>query len=193
MVVPTCFGITLPSTGRVPSAFWEMLNWGAVDRILWMGVFTHHVTRQTEWIIGVFVGFSRIFLLGILISKGLTARRVYKSFGVKGLMSCVWLTLLLLYYYWIKHNGVDYIKLPLKLKIIHNKRRQITRILDILTRCRVTFGNVMEQKGACWTYKAANEIQYSVSKLLSWLADSDVKLSSHPSARFSYSAFVQRR
>jgi hypothetical protein len=35
---PTCFGITLPSSGCVPSAFWEMLNWGAVDRILWMGV-----------------------------------------------------------------------------------------------------------------------------------------------------------
>jgi hypothetical protein len=31
-------------------------------------------------------GFSRIFLLGILVFKGLTARRVYKSFGVKGLM-----------------------------------------------------------------------------------------------------------
>jgi hypothetical protein len=38
MVTPTCFGITLPSSGRVPSAFWEMLNWGAVDRILWMRV-----------------------------------------------------------------------------------------------------------------------------------------------------------
>jgi hypothetical protein len=37
--------------------------------------------------IGVFVGFSRIFLLGILICKGLTARRLYKSFGVKGLKS----------------------------------------------------------------------------------------------------------
>jgi hypothetical protein len=35
--------------------------------------------------IGVFVGFSRIFLLGILIFQGLTARRLYKSFGVKGL------------------------------------------------------------------------------------------------------------
>jgi hypothetical protein len=35
--------------------------------------------------ISVFVGFSRIFLLGILIFKGLTARRLYKSFGVKGL------------------------------------------------------------------------------------------------------------
>jgi hypothetical protein len=33
----------------------------------------------------VFVGFSRIFLLGILTFKGLTARPVYKSFGVKGL------------------------------------------------------------------------------------------------------------
>jgi hypothetical protein len=38
MVAPSCFGITLPSSGSVPSAFWEMLNWGAVDRILWMGV-----------------------------------------------------------------------------------------------------------------------------------------------------------
>jgi hypothetical protein len=26
MVTPTCFGITLPSSGSVPSAFWEMLN-----------------------------------------------------------------------------------------------------------------------------------------------------------------------
>jgi hypothetical protein len=38
MVAPTRFGITLPSSGSVPSAFWEILNWGAVDRILWMGV-----------------------------------------------------------------------------------------------------------------------------------------------------------
>jgi hypothetical protein len=38
MVAPTCFGITLPSSGNVSSAFLEMLNWGAVDRILWMGV-----------------------------------------------------------------------------------------------------------------------------------------------------------
>jgi hypothetical protein len=30
--------------------------------------------------------FSRIFLLGILIFKGLTARRLYKSLGVKRLM-----------------------------------------------------------------------------------------------------------
>jgi hypothetical protein len=35
--------------------------------------------------IGAFVGFSRIFLLRILIFKGLTARRFYKSFGFKGL------------------------------------------------------------------------------------------------------------
>jgi hypothetical protein len=33
----------------------------------------------------VYVGFSRIFLLEILIFKGLTAQRLYKSFGVKGL------------------------------------------------------------------------------------------------------------
>jgi hypothetical protein len=29
---------------------------------------------------------SHIFLLGILIFKGLTAQRLYKSFGVKGLI-----------------------------------------------------------------------------------------------------------
>jgi hypothetical protein len=46
MVAPTCFGITLPSSGSVPSAFWEMLNWGVVDRILWMGVLC--VSRTTS-------------------------------------------------------------------------------------------------------------------------------------------------
>jgi hypothetical protein len=34
---------------------------------------------------GVFVGFSRIFLLGILIFKWFTARYLYKSFCVKEL------------------------------------------------------------------------------------------------------------
>jgi hypothetical protein len=38
MVAPTCFGLSLPSSGRIPSAFWELLIWGAVDRMLWMGV-----------------------------------------------------------------------------------------------------------------------------------------------------------
>jgi hypothetical protein len=38
MAAPTCFGITFPSSGSVPSAFWEILNWGAVDRIFWVGV-----------------------------------------------------------------------------------------------------------------------------------------------------------
>jgi hypothetical protein len=38
MVAPTRFGITLPSSGSIPSAFWQMQNWGAVDGILWMGV-----------------------------------------------------------------------------------------------------------------------------------------------------------
>jgi hypothetical protein len=37
MVAPTCSGITLPSSGSTPNDFWEMFNWGAVDRILWMG------------------------------------------------------------------------------------------------------------------------------------------------------------
>jgi hypothetical protein len=44
--------------------------------------------------IGVFVVFSRIFLLGILNFKGLTVRRLYKSFGVKGLnTTLIWLVL----------------------------------------------------------------------------------------------------
>jgi hypothetical protein len=33
-----------------------------------------------------FIGFSRIFLLEILIFKELTTLRLYKSFGVKGLI-----------------------------------------------------------------------------------------------------------
>jgi hypothetical protein len=32
------------------------------------------------------IGFSRISLLGILVFKGLNTRRLYKSFGVKGLI-----------------------------------------------------------------------------------------------------------
>jgi hypothetical protein len=39
-----------------------------------------------------FVGFSCIFLLGILIFKRLTARRLYKSFGVKGLTTANYLS-----------------------------------------------------------------------------------------------------
>jgi hypothetical protein len=70
-------------------------------------------------------------------------------------------------------------KYLLKVKIIHNKGSQITRKLHILTRCRVPFGNVIQQKSTWSTYKAASEIPYSVSKLLSWLADSGLKLSSH--------------
>jgi hypothetical protein len=38
--------ITLPSSGSVPSAFWERLNWGTVDRILWMGVLCLVTTPQ---------------------------------------------------------------------------------------------------------------------------------------------------
>jgi hypothetical protein len=45
---PTCFGITLPSSGSVPSAFWEMLKWGAVDTILWMGVL-----RLVTWSVAI--------------------------------------------------------------------------------------------------------------------------------------------
>jgi hypothetical protein len=37
----------------------------------------------------VYVRFSLIFLLGILIFEGLTAQRLYKSFGVEGLKRVV--------------------------------------------------------------------------------------------------------
>jgi hypothetical protein len=121
MVARTCFGITLPSSGSISSAFWEMLNWGAVDRILWMGVLClvmwcactpqyntpiHNILSTAPQLsisqkalgtlpedgnvmpkhVGVFL---RIFLLEILIFKRLTARHFYKSFGVKGLISCI--------------------------------------------------------------------------------------------------------
>jgi hypothetical protein len=89
MVAPTCFGITLPSSGSVPSAFWEIISW-AVNRILWMGVLC-----LVMW---------RIFLLGILIFKGLTARRVYKSFGVKGL-TVSWTCTVFTDTGWFRRNG----------------------------------------------------------------------------------------
>jgi hypothetical protein len=50
------FSITLPSSGSVPSAFSEMLNLEAVDKILWMGVMclvtwcVHHITRHNTTI-----------------------------------------------------------------------------------------------------------------------------------------------
>jgi hypothetical protein len=48
MVAPTCFGITLPSSGSVPRAFWEMLNWGSVDRILWCTCAPRHKTQHAN-------------------------------------------------------------------------------------------------------------------------------------------------
>jgi hypothetical protein len=50
MVSVTCFGITLSSSGSVSSAFWEMLNCGVVDRILWVGVLClSESTRNVPW------------------------------------------------------------------------------------------------------------------------------------------------
>jgi hypothetical protein len=133
MLSLTCFGITLPSSGNVPSVFWDVLNWVAVARILWMGVLClvtwcvaisdrhahpqysidcssiEHLSEGTsnapwgwecnvetcrryhtqlinwmdDWCICWL--FTRIFN-GVLIFKGLTARRLYKSFGVKGFL-----------------------------------------------------------------------------------------------------------
>jgi hypothetical protein len=52
---------------------------------------------QSESIIVAFVGFPRIFVVGILNFKGLTAIRHYKSFGVKWL-SCVWRYILYIHF-----------------------------------------------------------------------------------------------
>jgi hypothetical protein len=44
MAAPTCFDITFPTAGSVPSALCEMLNCGAVDRIYHIAM--HHVTKH---------------------------------------------------------------------------------------------------------------------------------------------------
>jgi hypothetical protein len=54
MVSPTCFGTILSSSGSVPSAFWEMLNWGAVDRILWMGVLSSEVVHARTTLVSLY-------------------------------------------------------------------------------------------------------------------------------------------
>jgi hypothetical protein len=53
-VAPTCFGITLPSSGSVPSTFLGMLNWEAVGGILLIGVLCL-VTWCGQWVFHTFV------------------------------------------------------------------------------------------------------------------------------------------
>jgi hypothetical protein len=57
---------------------------------------------MNNWCI-LLVGFSRIFLLRILIFKGLTARRLYKSFGVKRLTHLH----VLIYTCWLHSNKTE--------------------------------------------------------------------------------------
>jgi hypothetical protein len=75
MVAPTCFGITLTSSGSVPSAFWEKLNWGVVDRILWMGVLSSEVVRMVFHAYINEMHGSRSKIPSKIISSGSDARR----------------------------------------------------------------------------------------------------------------------
>jgi hypothetical protein len=77
-----CFGITLPSSGSVPSAFWETLNRGAVDRILWMGVlclvtlcvFRHFYVLST--------GYTYVFQKMLLIIRTISVGCFYDGNGI---------------------------------------------------------------------------------------------------------------
>jgi hypothetical protein len=90
MVAPTCFGITLPSSGSVPSAFRAMVNWGAVDRILWMGVLclvTWCVTL-TMYLLVFHAYINKIYgSRSKILSKSLVRLRCAEGFnsGVEGL------------------------------------------------------------------------------------------------------------
>jgi hypothetical protein len=70
-------GITLPSSWSVPSAFWEMLNWGVVDRILWMGVFvSSDVVKCGQWNL-LTIGVRYLIYEGFNLER--TARLVWAS------------------------------------------------------------------------------------------------------------------
>jgi hypothetical protein len=68
--------------------FWVVLRRMVFDSQRFGTLCLFHLHRRVDakmlhtTITVVFVGFSRKFLLGILIFKVLTARRIYKSFGV---------------------------------------------------------------------------------------------------------------
>jgi hypothetical protein len=68
MVAPTCFDITLSSSGSVPSAFWEMLNWGAVDRILWMDVMCLVTWCVAIWVLPVYCLLSQTACCACVLS-----------------------------------------------------------------------------------------------------------------------------
>jgi hypothetical protein len=81
MVVPTSFGITLQSSGSVPSAFWEMINWGAVERILWMGVLCLiFVAYSWSLIYIVFLNLSFLEILAESRQKSISVEFILPTF-----------------------------------------------------------------------------------------------------------------
>jgi hypothetical protein len=92
MVAPTCFGITLPFSGSVPSDFWEMLNWRAVDRILWMGVLCLVALCVVIWDRCLFSS-RPIPLVFVITNKGFEVSQkikllVYLQFTIQCVKNC---------------------------------------------------------------------------------------------------------
>jgi hypothetical protein len=109
MVATKCFGITLPSSGNVLNAHHATRHNTPIHNILstapqlsisqkTLGTLRDDdnvmlkLNELSKSLLYLLV-FHAYFLLGILIFKGLTARRLYKSFGVKWLIKITVLVL----------------------------------------------------------------------------------------------------
>jgi hypothetical protein len=84
-------------------------------------VITKHVGATIHNLIGMFVCFSRTYLLGVLNFKGLTARLLYKSFGVKRLV----FSISELMVDWVKPNYAE-----VKLLHLHFSQRLVQMLVQ---------------------------------------------------------------